>query len=54
VVLTPEGGKCIGVRACNGKEHTVLSRKAAQLFGSVREMLTRPFEVKGPRAYRSA
>jgi hypothetical protein len=29
VVLTPEGGKCFGVRACNGQEHTVVSWKAA-------------------------
>ncbi len=48
VVLTPEGGKCIGVRACEGEEHTVVSQRAARLFGAKREMLTRQFEVKGP------
>jgi hypothetical protein len=54
VVLSPEGGKYIGVRACGGEEHTVFSWKAAQLFGLEREILTRPFEVRGPRAYRFA
>jgi hypothetical protein len=48
VVLTPEGGKCIGVRACEGEEHTVVSQRASRLFGSERELLMRPFEVKGP------
>ncbi len=48
VVLTPEGGKCISVRVCEGEEHTVVRRKAARLFRSERVILTRPFEVKGP------
>jgi hypothetical protein len=48
VVLTPEGGKCIGVRACESGEHAAGSRKAARLFGSERVMLTRPCELKGP------
>ncbi len=48
VVLTPEAGKCIGVRACEGNEHTVVSPKAARLFGSERVMLTRTVQVMGP------
>jgi hypothetical protein len=48
VVLTLEGGKHIGVRACGGEEHTVISRKAAQLYGLDREILARSFKVKEP------
>ncbi len=46
-VLTPEGGQCISVRACEGSEHTVESRTAALLFWSERRMLAKPLEVKG-------
>jgi hypothetical protein len=48
VVLTPEGGKCISVRACKGNKNTIVSRKTALLFGSDRTRLAWPMEVVGP------
>jgi hypothetical protein len=48
IVITPEGGQCIGVRACAGAEHTVVSREDTRRYGAEKEVLARPFEVKGP------
>ncbi len=52
MVITPEGGQCIGVRAFEGAEHTILSREDTRRNGAEREVLARLFEVKGPPGIR--
>jgi hypothetical protein len=47
-VLTPEGVQRIGARACRNSEHTVVSRREAQLYGLEKKKLQRPLGIVGP------
>jgi hypothetical protein len=48
VVLTPEGGQLIGVRAYGGSELTVVSQVAAVQYGIDRAKLQTPLKLEGP------
>jgi hypothetical protein len=47
-VLTPGGIQRISVRACKDSEHTIMSQRAAGLYGSEKKMLAKPLKIVGP------
>ncbi len=48
MVLTPEGGQLIGVRACEDSELTIVSQATAIRCGVDRTTLQTPLMLKGP------
>jgi hypothetical protein len=47
-ILTPEGVSHIGVRVCRNSQYTVVSWRAAELYGLEKRKLKRPLGIMGP------